>query len=51
MVCGAISESFPVLTAKPSSRFAHGKAPARLSVFLKNNTRLQPAWQEIVDFS
>jgi hypothetical protein len=39
------------LNAEARSRVAHEKREAGLSSFLKNNTRSQPAGQEIVDFS
>jgi hypothetical protein len=51
MACGAISESLSDLNAEARSRVAHEKCEADLSTFLKNNTRSQPAGQEIVDFS
>jgi hypothetical protein len=39
------------LTPSPWSRLGPGKDKPGLSDFLKNNTKHQPAWQEIVDFS
>jgi hypothetical protein len=47
MAYGAISESSPVRNTLVA---AHVKRQSGLPVFLKNNTRPQPAWQEIVDF-
>jgi hypothetical protein len=44
-------ESFLLLRPEFPSRVAHEKLKPGLSTFLKNNTRSQPAWQEIVDFS
>jgi len=46
MACGAVSESSP----KPWPHAAHVKRQSGLPVFLKNNTKPQSAWQEIVDF-
>jgi hypothetical protein len=52
MACGAIPDPFPVLDAEPSAaRRRWGKNQRGLSCFLKNNTKSQVAWQEIVDFS
>jgi hypothetical protein len=51
MACGAISEPLLLLTPRSRSRVAHEERPPDLSDFLKNNTRRQPTWQEIVDFS
>jgi len=33
------------------SRVAHEKCEPGFPIFLKNNIKSQPAWQEIVDFS
>ena len=51
MACGAISEPSPVRNEQAWSRAAHAKRQSGFSAFLKNNTRPQPAWQEIGDFS
>jgi hypothetical protein len=51
MACGAIPGSFPLLTPMSLSRVAHEKCEPGFPIFLKNNIKSQPAWQEIVDFS
>jgi hypothetical protein len=57
MACGAIPESFESLNnslslqPKPWSGVAHRKRQSGLPVFLKNNTKPKPVWQEIVNFS
>jgi hypothetical protein len=51
IACGAIPESFPLLTPMSLSRVAHEKCEPGSPIFLKNNIKSQPAWQEIVDFS
>ena len=51
MTCGAICESIRVPYVEVQSRVIHVMALAGFIGFLKNNTKSQPAWQEIVDFS
>jgi hypothetical protein len=52
MACGAIPEPFPVLTAEAMVARGPREAPAGIGdLSEKDNTRFQPAWQEIVDFS
>src|SRR5580704_8242056 len=50
MAYGAISESSSVRNAEALVARRAREAQSGLPVFLKNNTRPQPAWQEIVDF-
>src|SRR5580704_2619025 len=51
MACGAISESSPVRNAEALVARRAREAPVGFAGLLKNNTRPQPAWQEIVVFS